>query len=61
MKAISSAIVVAVGMYGLIQCLYFGALPSGSTGLSWLIAFLGSMTVTAFGLVGWWASLKYDR
>jgi len=60
MKSISSAIVTAVGMYGLLQCVAFGAVRQ-STDLSWVIAFLGSMAVTAFGVVGWWSSLKYDR
>lgn len=61
MKSISAAIVTAVGMYGLLQCVGFSVLPSQSTGLSLVIAFLGSMAVTIFGMVGWWSCLKYDR
>ena len=61
MKSISSAIVVAAGMYGFLQCVHLNALPSVSMDLGLVIAFLGSIAVTALGMVGWWASLKYDR
>jgi len=62
MKSISSAIVTAVGMYGLIHSVQLGALPlKAGNGLALLIAFLGSIAITALGMVGWWASLRHER
>jgi hypothetical protein len=62
MKSISSAIVIAVGMYGLIHSVQLSAMSlKVANGLGLLIAFLGSIIVTALGLVGWWSCLKYDR
>jgi protein-S-isoprenylcysteine O-methyltransferase Ste14 len=56
-KAISSSIVVAAGIYGIVNT------PPFSEGL-FLFALLGlaaGIITLALGLVGWWASLKFDR
>lgn len=62
MKSISSAIVTAVGVYGLVHTAQLGLIPlQGNHGILHLTAFFASMIVTALGLVGWWSCLKYDR
>jgi len=54
MKSISSAIVVAAGIYGLVNVEVI-------TAISHLILLVASLATIALGLVGWWAALKYDR
>ena len=54
MKAISSSIVIAAGLYAIITVpqlhpiAMFVGLPAG-------------IVTLALGLVGWWACLKYER
>jgi hypothetical protein len=57
-KAISSSIVVAAGIYGILASA--PALHVTSSLFS-LIGFVAGLVTLALGLVGWWASLKYDR
>jgi hypothetical protein len=54
MKSISSAIVIAAGVYGLVNVTVITSVPS-------LILLVASLVIVALGLVGWWAALKYDR
>ena len=56
MKAISSSIVIAVGLYGVIK-----TVPTLNHYVFSSIGFAASAITLALGLVGWWASLKYDR
>jgi hypothetical protein len=58
MKALSSSIVVAAGIYGI-----SAAAPMFMAKDFYIpvIAFLASLAALVLGLVGWWASLKYDR
>ena len=55
MKSISSAIVVATGMFGIIAASAYAHQITG-----FILTSAGIITL-ALGLVGWWASLKYDR
>jgi hypothetical protein len=58
MKGISSSIVVAAGMYGILAS---GPALRASSSLFSLIGFVAGLVALSLGLVGWWASLKYDR
>jgi hypothetical protein len=58
MKSISSAIVVLAGIYGISASTPMLAMNPSVVPLIGLSA--GVVTL-ALGLVGWWASLKYDR
>ncbi|BCU79807.1 hypothetical protein [Luteolibacter sp. LG18] len=60
MKAISSSIVVAAGVYAMTQSMPLLAMRAGGV-LPSLFAFAASLVVIGLGLTGWWASLKYDR
>jgi hypothetical protein len=55
MKSLSSAIVVAAGVYGIAQC------PVGTGFFLGTLGFSASLAVTALGLVGWWACLKHEK
>jgi protein-S-isoprenylcysteine O-methyltransferase Ste14 len=57
MKAISSSIVVAAGIYGIVNTPAFTKV----TFLLSPICLAAGIATLALGLVGWWASLKYDR
>jgi hypothetical protein len=57
MKAISSAIVVLAGIYGLTASLPILSI----TGPLALLGVTAGIVTLALGLVGWWASLKHDR
>lgn len=57
MKSISSAIVVLAGIYGLTASLPILSI----TGPLALLGVTAGIVTLALGLVGWWASLKYDR
>lgn len=54
MKSISSAIVIAAGVHGLVNVRNMPTIPG-------LILTTASLVIIALGLVGWWAALKYDR
>ncbi len=58
MKSIASAIVVLAGIYGITA-----SVPLLTVGhpIYVLIALVAGIVTLALGLVGWWASLKYDR
>jgi hypothetical protein len=56
MKAISSSIVIAAGLYGVIR-----TVPTLNQMVFSPISFGASAITLALGLVGWWATLKYDR
>ena len=56
MKAVSSSIVIASGMAGVI-----GSLALSQIGPEALIAAVVSLVVLGLGLAGWWASLKNER
>ena len=58
MKAISSSIVVAAGIYGIQSSV---ALISAIGSFYALLGLIAGMVALSLGLVGWWASLKYDR
>ena len=58
MKSIASAIVVLAGIYGITSS---APLLTVSHPLFALIALVAGIITLALGLVGWWASLKYDR
>lgn len=58
MKSIASAIVVLAGIYGIsastpMLAMKLSVIP--------LIGLSAGIVTLALGLVGWWASLKYDR
>ena len=58
MKSISSAIVILAGIYGMTAALPMFVMTKS------IFPFIGlavSISTVALGLVGWWASLKYDR
>jgi|GEM_PF-5642450 len=55
MKSISASIVVLAGIYGLVA-----AAPHIHQVTGFILTLAGVITL-ALGLVGWWASLKYDR
>lgn len=55
MKALSSAIVVAAGLYSLSH-----AEPT-FRGLPPLFSFVAAVIAVALGLVAWWAALKNER
>jgi hypothetical protein len=54
MKSISSAIVIAAGVYGLVNVKVLTTVPS-------FILLVASLVIVALGLIAWWAALKYDR
>ena len=58
MKSIASAIVVLAGIYGLTASIPILTIQGSVVPLLGVTA--GIVTL-ALGLVGWWASLKYDR
>jgi len=58
MKSISSAIVVLAGIYAITNAVPL--LTKTHPGFV-LIALAAGIITLALGLVGWWASLKYDR
>jgi hypothetical protein len=58
MKSIASAIVVLAGIYAITASMPL--LTMKPTPVSFLGMTAGIVTL-ALGLVGWWASLKYDR
>lgn len=58
MKSIASSIVVLAGIYGItssVPLLTIGNSPYPGVGV------IAGIVTLALGLVGWWASLKYDR
>jgi formate hydrogenlyase subunit 3/multisubunit Na+/H+ antiporter MnhD subunit len=57
-KSISSAIVVAAGIYALVALIPLLTVQSSFIALLGVVA---GMVTLALGLVGWWATLKYDR
>ena len=65
MKSISSSIVVVAGIYALTKSVPI--LTVVNPGLAafamafGLVTFLAGLVALSLGLVGWWASLKYDR
>lgn len=58
MKSISSSIVVLGGTYGITSSQ--SMLLNGESFLP-VIGLTAGIVTTALGLVGWWASLKFDR
>jgi hypothetical protein len=58
MKSIASAIVVLAGIYGITASIPLLTMQRSPVPLLGMTA--GIVTL-ALGLVGWWASLKYDR
>lgn len=58
MKSIASAIVVLAGIYGITASIPLLTMQPSPVPLLGMTA--GIVTL-ALGLVGWWASLKYDR
>lgn len=58
MKSISSSIVVAAGIYGIVSTT---PLLNHSTYLFSLVGLAAGVITLALGLVGWWACLKFDR
>ena len=56
MKALSSSIVIAAGMMGVI-----GSLALSRVGAEALLAAVVSLVVLGLGLAGWWAALKNER
>jgi len=58
MKSISAAIVIAAGIYGI--TLSVPLFLAQHTYMP-VIGLAASLVTLALGLVGWWASLKYDR
>jgi hypothetical protein len=58
MKSISSAIVVGAGIYAITHAVPL--LTTTHPGFV-LLALVAGIITLALGLVGWWASLKYDR
>jgi divalent metal cation (Fe/Co/Zn/Cd) transporter len=58
MKSIASAIVVLAGIYGITESIPLLTMQPSPVPLLGMTA--GIVTL-ALGLVGWWASLKYDR
>ena len=55
MKALSSAIIVAAGLFSLSQA------EPAFRGLPPLISFVAAVIAVALGLVAWWAALKNER
>lgn len=58
MKSISASIVVLAGMFGVIAS---APLASNAHPSLAMIAVAAGMITLSLGLIGWWASLKYDR
>ncbi|MEO5714793.1 MAG: hypothetical protein ABIT37_15035 [Luteolibacter sp.] len=58
MKSISSAIVVLAGIYGITTSI---AILAMNASVVPLLGVTAGIVTLALGLVGWWASLKYDR
>ena len=56
MKALSSSIVIAAGMAGVI-----GSLALSKIGPEVLLTAVISLVVLGLGLAGWWAALKNER
>ncbi|RYD67968.1 MAG: hypothetical protein EOP84_30210 [Verrucomicrobiaceae bacterium] len=62
MKSLSSAIVVLAGIYAIVSAgPALMVTNSASFFLFPLIGLSAGIITLALGLVGWWASLKYDR
>ena len=58
MKSISSAIVVLAGTFGIVASIPMVKVSHPSLSM---LALAAGMITLSLGLIGWWASLKYDR
>ena len=58
MKSISSSIVVLAGTFGVLTSIPLVQVSHPSLAMVGLAA---GMITLSLGLIGWWASLKYDR
>ncbi len=62
MKSLSSAIVVLAGIYAIVATVpVFMIIRSEASFFFPMIGLFAGIITLALGLVGWWASLKYDR
>ncbi len=58
MKSISSSIVVLAGIFGITASVPMANVTHPSLAM---VSLSAGMITLALGLIGWWASLKYDR